>query len=87
VQLFQEPAMSEWTQDDAMHQLDSYFDELDAICRGGLARYQDYPADVRVEHDGRATATCIYTHMVALADNLLTDKPGVIFKTIRGLKV
>lgn len=79
--------MLEWTQDDAMSQLDPFFDELDAICRGGLARYQEYPADVRIEHDSRATATCIYTHMVALADSLLTDKSNVTFKTIRGLKV
>lgn len=79
--------MPEWTQHDAMSQLDHYFDQLDSICRGGLARYQEYPADIRIEHDTRATATCIYTHMVALAESLLTDKPGVIFKTIRGLKV
>lgn len=79
--------MPEWTQDQAMSQLDPIFDELDTICRGGLARYQQYPADVRIEHDGRAAAACIYTHMVALADDLLTDKPGIVFKNIRGLKV
>lgn len=79
--------MPEWTQDQAMSQLDPIFDEIDAICRGGLARYQQYPPDVRIEHDGRATAACIYTHMVALAEELLTDKPGVVFKEIRGLKV
>lgn len=79
--------MPEWTQHDAMAQLDPYFDELDTICRGGLARYQEYPADIRIEHDTRAAAANIYTHMVALAENLLTDKPGVVFKTIRNLKV
>lgn len=79
--------MPEWTQDQAMLQLDPFFDELDAICRGGLARYQQYPAGFRIEHDARAAAACIYTHMVALADDMLTDKPGVVFKNIRGLKV
>jgi hypothetical protein len=79
--------MTEWTQDQAMSALDPLFEELDAVCRGGLERYQRYPADVRVEHDARAAATCIYTHMVALADSLLTDKPGIVFKSIRGLKV
>lgn len=79
--------MPEWTQQDAMSQLDPYFDEFDAICRGGLARYREVQADIRIEHDKRASATCIYSHMVALADRLLTDKPGVIFKTVRGLKV
>lgn len=79
--------MTEWVQNDAMSQLDPFFDELDAICRGGLARYQDYPADIRIEHDGRAAAACIYTHMVKLADDLLSDRQGVVRKTIRGLKV
>jgi len=79
--------MTEWTQDQAMSALDPFFDALDAICRGGLARYQETPADLRIEHDGRASATCIYSHMVTLADDLLTDQPGVVFKNIRGLKV
>lgn len=79
--------MTEWTQDEAMSHLDPVLEELDAICRGGLARYQEYPADVRIEHDSRATAACIYTHMVTLADDMLTEKPGVVFKIIRGLKV
>ena len=79
--------MPEWTQDQAMSQLDPFFDELDTIARGGLARYQQYPADVRIEHDGRAAAACIYTHMVKIADDILTEKPGVVFKTIKGLKV
>lgn len=77
----------EWTQDQAMAQLDTYFDQLDTICRGGLARYQQYPADIRIEHDGRAAAACIYTHMVSIADDVLTERPGVVFKTIKGLKV
>jgi hypothetical protein len=80
--------MSGWTQDQAMAQLDPHFDELDAICRGGLERYQKrYPPDVRIEHDGRATAACIYAHMVAIADEIPTEKTGVIFKNISGLKV
>ena len=79
--------MTEWTQQQAMEALDPYFDQLDEICRGGLARYQEYPADIRIEHDGRASASCIYTHMVKLADDLLTDAPGVTFRNVRGLKV
>lgn len=79
--------MPEWTQVDAMSQLDPHFEEIDAICRGGLARYRETPAEFLVEHDTRAAASCIYAHMVTLADALLTEKPGVVFKEIRGLKV
>lgn len=79
--------MPEWTQDQAMSQLDPIFDELDAICRGGLARYQQYPADIRIEHDARARAACIYSHMEIDAHARLNDLPGVIHKEIRGLKV
>lgn len=79
--------MPGWTQADAMAQLDPHFEQIDAICRGGLARYREYPPQFLIDHDGRAAANCIYTHMVALADDLLTDKPGVVFKNISGLKV
>lgn len=79
--------MPEWTQDQAMSQLDPIFDKLDAIGRGGLARYQQTPAELRIEHDSRAAASCVYSHMVVLADELLADQPGVVFKVINGLKV
>jgi hypothetical protein len=79
--------MTEWTQAEAMGQLDAHFEEIDAICRGGLARYREYPPEFLIDHDGRAAANCIYAHMVALADAKLTDKTGVVFKNIRGLKV
>lgn len=79
--------MTTWTQNDAMGALDAHFEDLDAICRGGLGRYRDYPPEFRTDHDNRAAASCIYAHMVALADERLTDKPGVVFKNIRNLKV
>jgi hypothetical protein len=80
-------AVTEWTQEEAMAELDPHFDEIDAICRGGLARYQEYPADIRIEHDRRTAANCIYSHMATLADDLLTEKPDVVFLNIQGLKV
>ncbi|WP_152542546.1 hypothetical protein [Sphingobium sp. Ant17] len=79
--------MTEWTQVEAMSQLEPHFETLDLICRGGLARYREYPPQFLIDHDGRAAANCIYAHMVALADAELTDRPGVVFKNIRGLKV
>jgi hypothetical protein len=79
--------MPEWTQDQAMSQLGPYFEKIDTICRGGLARYREYDPAILIEHDSRAAANCIYAHMVALADQLLTDAPGVVFKNIKGLKV
>ncbi|WP_295634052.1 hypothetical protein [Novosphingobium sp.] len=79
--------MLEWTQDQAMSQLDFIFDHLDAICRGGLARYQEYPADIRIEHDSRAKFACIYSHMETAAHARLSDLSNVIHKDIGGLKV
>ncbi len=79
--------MSEWTQDQAMSQLDPIFEELDAICRGGLARYQQYPPDIRIDHDARARAACVYAHMEADAHVRLNDLPDVNPLVIRGLKV
>lgn len=79
--------MDEWTQDQAMSELDAHFDAIDAIARGGLARYREYPPQFLIDHDARTSANCIYSHMVTLADELLTDQPGVVFKNIKGLKV
>ena len=79
--------MTQWTQEDAMSALDPHFDEIDTISRGGLEFYRQYPPNILIEHDNRAAANNIYAHMVAIADRILTDKPGVVFKNIRGLKV
>lgn len=79
--------MPEWTQAEAMEQLDPVFDQIDLVCRGGLAIYREYPPQFLIDHDGRAAATCIYTHMVALAEMHLTNAPNVVFKVINGLKV
>jgi len=79
--------MTEWTQADAMAELDPFFDQLDLICRGGVARYREYPPELLIEHDSRTTANCIYSHMVTLAGAHLTDQPGIVHKVIRGLKV
>lgn len=79
--------MTTWSMDDAMGALDPIFDELDAICRGGLARYREYPAEVLLEHSRRTAANCVYDHMAVDAERRLLDCAGVVFKDIRGLKV
>lgn len=80
--------MPEWTQHQAMAELDPFFEVFDEICRGGLSRYQTmYAPEIRIEHDGRTAANCIYSHMAALADQKLTSLPGVVYLNIRGLKV
>lgn len=79
--------MPDWTIEDAMSSLDPIFDEIDAICRGGLATYRRYPPEFLLEHQPRAAANCIYDHMLADAERRLNDRKGVVFKNIRGLKV
>ena len=79
--------MSEFTMGEAMSALDPHFDELDRICRTGLATYHRIPAEFKVEHSSRAQAACVYDHMVAEAERTLSQKPGVVFKEFKGLKV
>ena len=79
--------MPDWTINDAMSALDPHFDEIDIICRGGLETYRKYPPEFLIEHDRRAEASCIYSHMVAHAERELTTKAGIVFKDIKGLKV
>lgn len=70
-----------------MQSIAHLLDEIDQITRSAHERYRGYPADVLVEHSSRAAATCTYDHMVANADRLWTDRPGITPKEIRGLKV
>lgn len=80
-------AMPEWTIFDAMSALDPFFDDIDGVCREGLATYRRYPPEFLVDHDARAQASCIYAHMVARAAERFAERPGVVFKDIRQLKV
>lgn len=79
--------MSEWSQADAMDALDPLFDDINAICREAHALYQSYPSNIRVEHDRRAEASCIYAHMVAGAERRITGQSGVAALDIKGLKL
>jgi hypothetical protein len=79
--------MTEWSMDDAMSALDPHFDEIDAVCRNGLAFYQKYPPEIRLEHSARSAAACTYDHMVAEAERRLSGLEGIVFRDIQGLKV
>lgn len=59
-------------------------DEFDQICRGGHARYRNYPASELLEHDGRAAAACTYCHMYEDAIRRWTDHPGIVALDVRG---
>ncbi len=79
--------MTGYSQADAMGALDPYFDDLDAICRTAHARYRTYPPEALIEHDRRAAANCIYSHMLAEAERRLTGREGVVALNLRGLYV
>lgn len=70
-----------------MDLLDPLFDDFDAIVRAGMATYMRYEPALRLEHDSRAAAACIYSHMLAEADRRWSGRAGIIAKDIRGLKV
>lgn len=79
--------MTSYTQSDAMDALDPFFEDLDAICRSALGTYRGYPPEVRIEHDRRAQASCIYCHMANEADRRLNGRGGVVPLEHRNLKL
>ena len=79
--------MRDWTMEEIMDFLAPYIDDLDQIPRLAHAKYRTYGADVLLEHDTRAQAACIYSHMAAEAERRLSGKRGIIPKDINGLKV
>lgn len=79
--------MTAYTQMDAMSALDDYFDDLDAICRDAHAKYRGYPPELLIEHDPRAEASCIYSHMRADAERRFGERAGVVQINVRGLAV
>ena len=76
------PTMSE-----VMNSVDHLLDELDAVCRHGLATYRRYPAEFLIEHDQRAAATNTYCHMLAEGERRLLGGDGITPADIKGLKV
>ncbi|BBK35620.1 hypothetical protein STAQ_06980 [Allostella sp. ATCC 35155] len=79
--------MDEWTMGDVMGALEHLIDDLDEIPRLAHARYRSYPPQHLVEHDRRAAAACVYSHMLADAERRFAGRRGIAPKDIRGLKV
>jgi hypothetical protein len=77
-----EPSMAE-----IMDGISHLLDDLDQIARIAHRRYRGYAAEILIEHSPRATATCIYDHMVAEADRRFLDRDGVRPIDVRGLKL
>lgn len=67
--------------------LEPLLDDLDAICRHGFGVYRGYPAEVLVEHDARAAASCTYMHILAETDRRFLGRSGIVSLDIKGLKV
>jgi hypothetical protein len=89
--------MSDWSMSELMDGIDFLLDDLDQVCRASHAKYRRYDAESLLEHDRRAAAACIYSHMAADAErrwpvqNLATfpERSGAPLQPIevRGLKV
>lgn len=69
--------MSERPMADVMHEVDDLLDDLDAICRHAFKTYRAYDPAVLVEHDARAAAANIYSHMSSEAERRFLDHPKV----------
>lgn len=73
--------------DEVMGELADLIDDLDHVPRIAFAKYRSYPPEHLVEHDARASASCIYSHMVAEAERRFGDRAGLVPKDLSGLKV
>lgn len=82
--------MTERSMEDLMDAISFLLEDLDQICRYGFTTYRSYPPKVLVEHDPRAAAACIYSHMAAEAERRLTGHARVKAldeRKLGGLKV
>lgn len=70
-----------------MKLIEHLLDPFDQIARAGFLKYQDYPADLRVEHSARTAANIRYDHMLGEAERRLQGQAGVVALDVRGLKV
>lgn len=73
--------------DDILGGISHLIDDLDEIPRLAHEKYRRYAPEFLIEHDARAAAACVYSHMLAEADRRFLDRKGVIPKDIRGQKV
>jgi hypothetical protein len=53
---------------DLLDGIDFLLDDLDQICRTSFGKYRRYDTEVLLDHDPRAAAACMYSHMAADAE-------------------
>ena len=74
--------------DDVMSSLgQDYLSQFDSILRIGHSKYQEISHDLRIEHDARTQASCIYSHIVAEAERQFEELNDVKPIVVRGLKL
>ena len=74
-------------QQSVMASLDPFLDDFYAIAIHGHAMYHRYPAEFLIEHSKRASAACIYDHMVEEAERRFATRSDVRAIEIRGLRL
>lgn len=87
----------DWAMVDLMAGIEFLLDDLDRVCRQAFTIYRGYDPAVLLDHDTRAQAACIYSHIAADAarrwppQNLISPtavtRPQVVPLEVRGLKV
>ena len=73
--------------EDVMATLDAHLDPFDEILRAAAATYAKYPPEFRIDHDNRASASNIYSHIVVEADKRFADRSDIRTVAVRGLKI
>jgi hypothetical protein len=74
-------------QEACMGILEPHFDDIYGCFTAGMAMYQRSPSKVKAEHDDRAAAASMHSHVIAEAQRRFDEKPGVTLLSVRNLMV
>jgi hypothetical protein len=67
--------------------LEPYLYRIAACIRRGFGKYQGYPTEYRADHDNRAAANCVHSHILTEVSAEFIDIPGAAVLNARGLRV
>ncbi|MBF0372046.1 MAG: hypothetical protein HQL39_01360 [Alphaproteobacteria bacterium] len=80
-------AVSILNQEECMRVLGPHLGVLHDIIHEAFAKYQAYSPEALADHDERAAAACVHSHIITAAGATFGESSGAILLDARGLKV
>lgn len=74
-------------QEECMRVLNPHLGIVHDILHEAFGKYQAYPPEALAEHDERAAAACVHSHIITAVTAAFTDVSGATLLNVRGLKV